>query len=404
MSAALLGLALKAKLHSQTRKMVLIKLVDCCHEDGTRIYPSLATIAEDAECSVPTARRVMQTFCRVGLLRKVRDGGSGARSTNHYEMDVELLARLRRPELWPALEAAAQHDPIDESDDESEASGHAQNHAQDAEQAPSPCENKGITVEGYHRDTLPNGAEGYHPDDTQPLSRTLSDEREGVRGREGAPASEGERDHAHAAGAGPEPALPASLDDFRAAYPHAGADDQAALRSAWEAVPFAERRAAIDGIPGFLAERKAAGFASRLSAPKYLSGRNWRHVPKQAAERAARQAAGAMVQFDGWSRDWWLLLLDRVFAGRPPGFWMQQAESRKPLSATSADLAAAAQRIGDLTGYLGTGPEIEAWRPWLAERGARIPAFEKGSQARVFLPAPLPPGGRKQEGDDDVAF
>ena len=120
MSAALLGLALKAKLHSQTRKMVLIKLVDCCHEDGTRIYPSLATIAEDAECSVATARRVMQTFCKVGLLRKVKDGGSGAKSTNHYEMDVELLARLRRPELWPAMEAAALHQPLSDSDDEDE--------------------------------------------------------------------------------------------------------------------------------------------------------------------------------------------------------------------------------------------------------------------------------------------
>ncbi|MGO4816694.1 helix-turn-helix domain-containing protein, partial [Cupriavidus sp. 2MCAB6] len=72
MSASLLGAAMKAKLGSRTRKLVLIKLVDCCHEDGTNIYPALATVAEDAECSITTARRTLREFCAVGLLRKVK--------------------------------------------------------------------------------------------------------------------------------------------------------------------------------------------------------------------------------------------------------------------------------------------------------------------------------------------
>lgn len=104
----------------------------------------------------------------------------------------------------------------------------------------------------------------------------------------------------------------------------------------------------------------------------------------------------------GYSRDWWLLLFARILAGKSPGFWMQQAEARKPLSASSADLAAAAKRIGELQPFLCDGPEIEAWRPWLAARGARIPAFK--GEFRVFLPKPLPPGGRADQGDDDVRF
>ncbi|RYE84322.1 MAG: hypothetical protein EOP19_11835, partial [Hyphomicrobiales bacterium] len=308
MSAALLGLALKAKLHSQTRKMVLIKLVDCCQEDGTRIYPSLATIAEDAECSVPTARRVMQSFCRVGLLRKVRDGGSGAKSTNHYEMDIEVLARLRRPEYWPALEAAALHDPIPDPD-EDEAPGHAPGHAPDAgsetQEAASPGANKGITVEGYHGDRLPNPAEGYHPDDTQPLSRNLSYEREGAGASASLPASERE----------PEGKPVPSFDDFLEAYPFARGDNRVKQRAAWEAIAFDQRAAAIDGIGAFIAERKAGGIKGRLSSEVYLQGRNWIGLEAKAAQRKTSEATGAPVVVNGWTRDWWLLLFDRIKAG-----------------------------------------------------------------------------------------
>lgn len=388
MSAALLGLALKAKLHSQTRKMVLIKLVDCCHEDGTRIYPSLATIAEDAECSVPTARRVMQVFCRVGLLRKVREGGSGAKSTNHYEMDIDLLARLRRPELWPALEAAAQHDPSAESDEDEDAAPPAK--------AAEPAQNKGITVEGYHRDTLPNRAEGYHPDDTQPLSYNPYSEREGVRARADRPASEGAP--ADAGGQAP------GFDEFLEAYPFAKGDNRAQLRAAWETLPFGERRAAIDGIGAYAAERKAAGLKSRLSGPQYLLGRNWVGLDAKAAQRKATQAATAIVEIKGWSRDWWLILLWRLAEGlrQKASFAVQQAEAGKSISATTADLAAAGRRIGELKPFLCNGPEIDAWRPWLAERGGRIPVLD--GTFRVFLPSEVPPGGRVDEGDRDVRF
>lgn len=394
MSAALLGLALKAKLHSQTRKMVLIKLVDCCQEDGTRIYPSLATIADDAECSVPTARRVMQTFCRVGLLRKVRDGGSGAKSTNHYEMDIDLLAKLRRPEMWPALEAAAVHQPLTDSDDDDEAAGHAPDAGSGSREAASPGANKAITVEGYHRDSLPNPAEGYHPDDTQPLSRNLSYEREGAQEREGTPASEGE----------PERQPVPSFEDFLEAYPHAKGDNRVQLRSAWETLPFDQRRPAIDGIGAYAAERRAGGLKSRLSGPQYLAGRCWTGLEQQSAKRQAAQAAGALVPVDGYVRDWWLLLLFRIAEGQRQrvSFAVERAEQRKPITVPAADLAAASKRIGELHAYRCDGPEMEAWRPWLAARGARIPPFR--GEFRVFLPSPMPPGGRTEKGDDDVAF
>lgn len=398
---------MKAKLGSRTRKLVLIKLVDCCHEDGTHIYPALATVAEDAECSIATARRTLKEFVAVGLLRKVRDGGSGRRSTNHYEMDVELLFRLRRPEFWPALEAAALHQPLPDNDDD-EAADEAPRHAPDAgmaENGAPSCETKGSTVIPYHGDTLSNDALRVSPDDTQPLSRTLSYEREGVRAHEPAPASEGppavavsglgEDPHA-------QPAVAPSFEDFIEAYPHAKGDNRVQLRSAWGEVPFEQRRAAIDGIGAFVAERKAGGLKSRLSAPAYLAGRCWVGLEVQAAKRAQAGQASAPVMVSAWSRDWWLLLHDRIKAGRSPSLWVQQAESGKAMSSTGAEIAAAGARIGSLQAYRCEGPEIEAWRDWLRAKGARIPPFR--GEFRVFLPGPTPPGGKAEAGDDEVRF
>lgn len=389
MSAALLGAAMKAKLGSRTRKLVLIKLVDCCHEDGTNIYPALATVAEDAECSIATARRTLKEFVAVGLLRRVREGGAGRKSTNHYEMDVELLFRLRRPEFWPALEAAALHQPLPDNDDDDDSS-HAQDAGSDRNAAPS-RNSKGSTVIGYHCDTLSNEALRVSSGDTQPLSRTLTSEREGAGASPDVPASEGTAAEAQAG---------ATFEELLEAYPHAKGDNRVQLRSAWNELPFDQRRPAIDGIPAYLAERKAAGLKSRLSGPQYLAGRCWIGLERQAAERATKQASSAPVEIKGWSREWWLLLFARLKAGKPPGFWVQQAESSKALGATAAEIAAAGQRVGPLSAFLCDGPEIEAWRPWLAAKGARIPVFR--GEFRVFLPSERPPVNSDREGDGDV--
>lgn len=391
MSSLLLGHALKARLHSRTRKLVLIKLVDHSREDGTRIYPGLQSIADDAECSISTARRTLREFCQVGLLRRVREGGSGPGSTAHYEMDVELLVRLKRDEVWPALEAAALHQPLPDSDEEDEP-GHAPGDEQKLESGP-PCENKGVTVEGFQGESLPNQGLRVPSDDTQTLSRNLNLEREGASARADGPASEGEP----AAG---EQAP--TFEDFLEAYPHAKGDNRVQLRAAWEQLPFDQRRAAIDGIEAFSAERRAGGLKSRLSAPAYLSGRCWIGLEAKAGERKAIAAAGAPLAIAGWSRDWWLLLFDRIRTGQRIGFMVQQAERGGSWSASAADLAAAGKSIGELQPYLCNGPEIDAWRPWLLAKGARIPVFE--GNFRVFLPRPLPPGGRQEEGDQDVRF
>lgn len=397
MSAALLGLAFKARLgDSKTRKLVLLKLVDCCDDDGRNIFPALTTIASDSCCSTAQARRVLREFCAVGLLRKIREGGRGTGSTARYEMDVDLLAKLRRPEFWPALEAAAQYHPKGEDEDD-EGASHAPDAGTEPEMASGDAQILGDMVSPLHGASLTFEGSRVTSGVTQPLSRTLTSEREGASASAGTQMSQGEP---------AEAAQVPTLEEFLDAYPHAKGDNRVQLRTAWEALAFEQRRPAIDGIAAFSAERKAGGLKSRLSAPAYLAGGCWIGLEKQAAQRVATQAAGSFVEVKGWSREWWLMLLLRIGESdgsgdrRKVSYAVQQAEQHRSLSATAADLAAAERRIGKLESFGSTGPEIDAWRPWLAERGARIPVFEKYFQ--VFLPSERPPGGRKDAGDDDV--
>lgn len=402
MSFKLFNHAWDAEVPTQSHQLVLMKLVDCCDDDGKNIFPKVRTVAKAAKCSERHVQRVIGEFRRIGLLRLVKAGGRGQDSASQYEMNLDLLVLLRRPDTWPAMMAAAQYQPAGEDDD---GESYAPDACAEGDGAADSAHSKGDTVSPLDaaRVTLET-AKGDKL--SHPLNRTP---QESLSEREGASASAGHEagpadasDAGHAADAAPATRLPATLDDFCRAYPFAGADDQTALASAWQNLPFAERWPAIDGIPGFLAWRKAAGFDKRLSAPKYLSGRNWKLVPQKLAEQAAAKAATAFVEVRGWSKEWWLMLLLTIAEGnhKRVGVMVQQAEAHGSRSVSAGDLAAAGRRIGELKSFVCTGPEIDAWRPWLAERGARIPVFE--GNFRVFLPSELPPGGRRDAGDDDV--
>lgn len=393
MSASLLGLAWAAKVgDSKTRKLVLMKLVDCCDDEGSNIWPSLQTVADHVGASTQQVRRELKRFCEVGLLRRVSDGGRGKGSTARYEMDIDMLSRLRRPDYWLVLEAAALHDPLPETAIEDD-----EGHTPDADVAPSNAaghaSSLGDMVSPLHGVTLTSEALRVTSGVTQPLNRTLN-EREGVRAHEGRPTSEGEP----LPDAKPEPLPVPTFEDFLDAYPFARGDNRAKQRSAWEAVPFAERRAAIDGIGAFAAERKAGGLKSRLSSEQYLAGRCWIGLEAKAAQRKAAEASGGLVVANGWSREWWMILHARLAAKQRVGFMLQQAEAGKSITVASSEMTAAAKRFGELKSFVCTGPEIDAWRPWLAAKGARIPVFDPAATFRVFLPSETPPGSS----DDDT--
>ncbi|WP_157014885.1 helix-turn-helix domain-containing protein [Mesorhizobium xinjiangense] len=101
MSALLLGTGFSADMGTCVRKLVLLKLIDACENDGTRIFPAVATVARVAQCSTRQVQRELKSFVEIGLLRLVREGGKGRRSTNEYAMDLGVLAEICR-EGWDA--------------------------------------------------------------------------------------------------------------------------------------------------------------------------------------------------------------------------------------------------------------------------------------------------------------
>jgi hypothetical protein len=396
MSWRLFSTASDAEVPTQSHLLVLLKLVDCCDDDGRNIFPSVATVAKFAKCSSRTVQRVIGEFCRIGLLHRVRDGGQGRGSTAHYEMDIDLLARLRRAELYPALMAAAHADPL--PDDEGEqGEGHAPDACGEEEHQADPSHPKGDTVSPLRSDRVtPATAKGDKLCHPTPY-RTLKPEREGAQEREASPTI-GDAADGHAPDAGDTDQPVPTLVDFRKSWPTTVADDKVRVENAWIALSQTDRRMAIDGIAPFLAHLRKLNRKHIPAGDRYLSQRRWQDIAQSAA---ASPAAASHVEIAAWSRDWWIVVIDRAMRGEKVGMWVQRADEGKSWGAPAADLEAARRRLGEVRAYLCDGPEIEAWRPWLAARGARIPAL-RGS-FRVFLPGEQPPG-RADQGDDDVRF
>jgi hypothetical protein len=94
MSAFLLGIGFRADMGTCARKLVLLKLIDACDDDGSRIFPAISTIARAAQCSTRQVQRELKAFLDIGLIRLVREGGKGPRSTNEYALNLEVLQLL----------------------------------------------------------------------------------------------------------------------------------------------------------------------------------------------------------------------------------------------------------------------------------------------------------------------
>jgi hypothetical protein len=111
MSAFLLGMGFRADMGTCVRKLVLLKLIDACEDDGSRIFPAVATVAVAAQCSTRQVQREIKSFLDVGLIKLVREGGKGRRSTNEYAMDLDVLQEITR-RGWNSVADAAKGDTV----------------------------------------------------------------------------------------------------------------------------------------------------------------------------------------------------------------------------------------------------------------------------------------------------
>lgn len=340
MSASLLSLAFKAQAPSHSAKLVLLKLVDCCDDEGRKIFPKVATLADAAQCDSRTVQRHIGTFCRVGLLRRVRAGGTGPGATNHYEMDLDVL-RLIAAKGWASVAGNVVAEAGDDDGAEQEPSSHAENAGADGDA--EPCK----TAKG---DTVPPLAEAGRvtlrtdkgdTSATQPLKRIPQEfERERASA-----AGQGQPDpetagHARVAGlpgdveAGSDGEPIPQLDQFVKAWPTSLADSRAKVESAWAGLSIADRRKALAGIAPFLAELKQMRRSHPPAGFTYLSEKRWEQLPAMKAE----VSSGEIVSVKPFSRPWWAMFHRARNGQGNARLLLQRAEQGKELSFRRAEV------------------------------------------------------------------
>jgi DNA-binding transcriptional ArsR family regulator len=409
MSMKLAGFAFEARLGTQTRKLILMKLVDCCRDDGSKIFPAVASIALAAECSERTVQRTLREFEGIGLLERVREGGRhgpGAASCAQYRLDVGRLERLAA-EGWPGLE------PAGAADDDGERDGPADGpRAEDGVptgdmvspldgpergDAMSPLGGLGVTFERARGDTIVS---------PEPLREPLRREREargsageGADGGEGQASQKARRDEAADDGEDD------GLARFRRRWPTTRSDNPARVEAAWGRLTPAERETAIERIDAVLAAHKADRRGAHPSGASYLGDRLWTALDLAAGRDAAQGAPAVSPFVPPWTRGWWGVAFWRIDAGQPPERLRKMVHMAECYRIGSApeDRPAAAARAETLAYASSDEPRAAAWARWLNARGFDVRERFAGKPFAVWLPAHDPPDEARAETADDMA-
>ncbi|HGJ5865981.1 MAG TPA: helix-turn-helix domain-containing protein, partial [Arsenophonus nasoniae] len=87
MSMTLMVQAMKMKVGSTARKLVLLKLADNANDKG-ECFPSYKHIAEQCEMSRKTAIGHIDALCEMGLVKKIHRGGEKGNSSNIYKLNL----------------------------------------------------------------------------------------------------------------------------------------------------------------------------------------------------------------------------------------------------------------------------------------------------------------------------
>lgn len=284
MSAKLLGLGFGCDMGTPCRKLVLLKLIDACEDDGSRIFPAVATIAKAAQCSARQVQRELALFVQVGLLSIVREGGRGPKSTREYQMDVRFLRRIEEGG-WDAIAGSDKGDTVSPLDDDEKGD------IGDTER---------VTPETAKGDTA------CHPTPQYP-SIDPSDERE-ARGRAGDACSDLGDDEPQAT----RETWVKRLKRAHQAWPTFVSDSAPAAEKAWFDLTPAERETAAERIGDYLAAAKAGGRKTVCSFGVYLAEKRWEKLPEKTQEEAPPEIAAP------FGKSWGALRFAALLAGPGP--------------------------------------------------------------------------------------
>lgn len=94
MSIRLMTLVWDIRWPTQNHLLVMLKLADHANDEGAKVWPAVATIAEQAQCSERTVQNVLRAFRTCGLVNVVKQGGGA--SPTIYSLNVPLIGALAR--------------------------------------------------------------------------------------------------------------------------------------------------------------------------------------------------------------------------------------------------------------------------------------------------------------------
>jgi hypothetical protein len=95
MANALMSLVFEVTFPSATQKLVALKMADAASDDGSGIWVSIAELARQANGAAPRqVQYCIKALEGCELIKREKHGGRGAKSTNVWSMNVDLLCQL----------------------------------------------------------------------------------------------------------------------------------------------------------------------------------------------------------------------------------------------------------------------------------------------------------------------
>jgi hypothetical protein len=92
MSIRLMTMVWDVRWPTQNHLLVMLKLADHANDEGSKVWPAVATIAKQAQCSERTVQNVLKALRDCGLITAVKAGGGSMPTI--YELNVPLLRGL----------------------------------------------------------------------------------------------------------------------------------------------------------------------------------------------------------------------------------------------------------------------------------------------------------------------
>lgn len=94
MSIRLMSVVWEIDFPTQSQKLIALKLADYASDNGASIFPAVNTIAKHTGCDERTVQRVMKAFRACGFLSLIKEGGTGPKATNQWQLNVPVLVSL----------------------------------------------------------------------------------------------------------------------------------------------------------------------------------------------------------------------------------------------------------------------------------------------------------------------